>query len=98
MKKTLAEGFTILDRLGMQAKGREHARKIQQLRRTIEHADNLADKHYDYASLHDEIGEDPTHPKHINPDYHQEKYRKHMDKAKMLQAYVDAFKDEMGED
>jgi hypothetical protein len=87
-----------LDIRSMELKGRDHARKIQQLRRTIEHAYNLSDKHYDYANLHDTIGEDPQHPKHKSPEHHRAKYEKHREKSKLLRAYVQGFKDELGED
>lgn len=94
-KKTLKEDSSIFDRINMRAKGIEHANRVKQLQRTIERADRLADKHSSYAFLHDDIGEDPSHPKHVSPEHHREKYDKHMRKSKMLQMYVDAFKEAM---
>lgn len=96
MKKALSES-SIFDRINMEVKGREHARRVKQLHKTIEHAQNLAFKHLDHATLHDEIGEDPSHPNHRDPFYHEEKSRKHMRKYRMLRDYVKAFEDEMDE-
>lgn len=95
-KKALAED-SHLDDFNMKSKGREHAQRIKQLQRTIDRAENLARKHREYAFLHDDIGEDPSHPKHKDPSYHQQKYDKHMKKSSMLKMYVNSFRDAMEE-
>lgn len=96
VKKAISEDSSF-DEFNMRSKGREHAQRIKQLQRTIDHAERLAGKHFDYAFLHDEIGEDPSHPKHVDPSHHQQKYDKHMKKSKMLKMYVKSFRDAMEE-
>lgn len=95
-KKTLSES-SLLDRMNIELKGREHARRIKQLHRTIEHADNLSQKYHHLANLHDDIAEDPKHPRHRNPAHHEEKAYQHRKKSQMLSRYVDAFRDELDE-
>ena len=96
-KKSITESDLSFDRMNMAVKGREHAQRIKQLHRTIDHAENLASKHLSHAELHYEIGQDPKHPKHRDPMHHREKYDKHLKKHKLLRNYVDAFKKEMGD-
>jgi hypothetical protein len=95
-KKPLSES-SLLDRMNIELKGREHARRIKQLHRTIEHADSLSQKYHHIANLHDDIAEDPKHPRHRNPAHHEEKAYQHRKKSQMLSRYVDAFRDELDE-